>query len=63
MNGNWIMCKPLKTQGNLPSWFDPYPNIMVSEFENWKDVISWSLPLFKNNEPLSAALQNKINEK
>jgi transglutaminase-like putative cysteine protease len=53
---------PLHTQDNLPSWYDPYSCIRVSEFTSWKEVNDWAKALFPFNLPLSAALQKKIAE-
>lgn len=54
--------QPLKLQDYTPSWYDPYEQIQVSEYENWKEVNDWSLELFPANKPLSPAVKNKIAE-
>src|SRR5450631_3125717 len=28
----------LKLQDDVPEWYDPYPVVMISEFESWKEV-------------------------
>jgi transglutaminase-like putative cysteine protease len=52
----------LYIEDDLPSWYDPYPMIMVSEFKSWQEVNNWALRLFSFNTPLSAALQNQVDQ-
>ena len=52
----------IRTEDNLPSWYDPYPAIMISEFKNWKEVSDWARPLYPFHEPLSRELQAKVEE-
>lgn len=52
----------LHPDDHLPSWYNPFPVIMVSEYSNWKEVNNWALPLFPKNIPLSKELQQKIQE-
>jgi hypothetical protein len=49
-------------QDYTPSWYDPYPMIMVSEYKSWKDVNDWALNLFPFNGKLSPGLQKKVRE-
>lgn len=49
-------------QDHTPTWYDPYPMIMVSEYKNWKEVNDWALKLFPFNGKLSGGLQKKIKE-
>jgi len=52
----------LDIDDNVPSWYDVYPAIMVSEFQSWKDVNDWALELFPFTNSLSGNLQKKVNE-
>lgn len=52
----------LHGQDALPSWYDPYGSIMVSEFKDWKEVNTWAVGLFPTLTSLSAPLQKKIDE-
>ncbi len=52
----------LKLQDDVPEWYDPYPVVMISEFESWKEVSDWALSLFQAGKPKSKALANKIEE-
>jgi Domain of Unknown Function with PDB structure (DUF3857) len=52
--------KPVRLQDNIPSWYDPYSIIMVSEFKSWKEVNSWAMELFPPINDISPALQKKI---
>lgn len=47
-------------QDDAPSWYDPYPNIQVSEFKNWKEVNDWALSLFETDTKVSGALAEKV---
>ena len=53
---------PFHTQDALPSWYDPYPFVMVSEYQSWKQVNDWASSLFPMNITLSTPLLQKINE-
>ncbi|MBN9384372.1 MAG: DUF3857 domain-containing transglutaminase family protein [Chitinophagaceae bacterium] len=50
----------LREQGDLPSWYDPYPSVEVSEFASWGEVNKWALPLFVCGHTLSDGLKKKI---
>lgn len=52
----------LHTQDNLPSWYDPYPAIMLSEYKSWKEVNDWAMQLFPDVKVLSPLLQKRIND-
>jgi transglutaminase-like putative cysteine protease len=52
----------LHTQDYLPSWYDPYPDIMVSEYKSWKEVNDWARAIFPNHIQLSLELQKMIRE-
>lgn len=49
-------------QDYTPSWYDPYPMIMVSEYKSWKEVNDWAMKLFPFDGKLSAGLQKKVKE-
>ena len=52
----------LKEQDDLPSWYDPYPYVEVSEFRDWGEVSRWAFALFSQGGALSAGLKEKIAE-
>jgi len=56
----WV--KPRRIQDNLPSWYDPYSTIMVSEYRSWKEVSDWALNLFPLTTHISEELRTKIAE-
>jgi hypothetical protein len=56
------MVKPVRLQDNVPSWFDPYSTVFVSEYKSWKEVIDWAINLFPLINDMSPALQKKIAE-
>jgi hypothetical protein len=42
---------PITTlEENCPSWYDPYPQIHVSSYSEWKDVKQWCKSLFVLNK-------------
>lgn len=49
-------------QDNSPSWYNPYSQVLVSEYNNWKEVNDWAMELFPAKKALSASLQKKIKE-
>jgi hypothetical protein len=51
---------PLHLQDYTPSWYNPYEEVLVSEFNSWKEVNDWALELFPVKTELSDALQKKI---
>ena len=44
-----------------PYWYDPYPGLYISDFDSWKDVIQWALPLFTVKETPSPQLAEWID--
>ncbi|HVF96419.1 MAG TPA: DUF3857 domain-containing protein, partial [Flavisolibacter sp.] len=52
----------LQVEDNLPSWYDAFPMIMVSEYKSWKEVNDWALSLYPFTVRLSDGLQKKIDE-
>lgn len=52
-----------ESQPGVPSWFDSYPYIMVTEYDSWKDVVNWGTAILNNyHYPMPVRLQNKIAE-
>ncbi|MFT3827271.1 MAG: DUF3857 domain-containing transglutaminase family protein [Chitinophagaceae bacterium] len=60
----WKIANPavVRMQDRIPSWYDPFGEIMISEYDNWQQVVQWALPLFRNKAPLSKELKSKIEE-
>ncbi|MGN6493991.1 MAG: DUF3857 domain-containing transglutaminase family protein [Agriterribacter sp.] len=54
--------KSLKLDDNVPSWYDPYGEVMISEYKDWAEVNAWAMELFPTVKKLSPALQQKIAE-
>ena len=38
----------LISDGDTPSWFDPYPWVSVSEWADWTNVVAWALPMYEH---------------
>ncbi len=47
----------LVLEKDTPSWYDPFPELHLSDYQNWKEVIDWALPLYQVS---TSAKQNKI---
>lgn len=54
--------EPARIQKNIPSWYDPYPCVMVSDYGSWAEVSAWAAKLYPFDITLSPALQEKIEE-
>lgn len=52
----------IRVEENKPSWYDPYPMIMISEFSNWEAVTAWASELFPFALPLPDELLKKVTE-
>jgi len=46
-----------KVESDSPAWYDPYPWVQWSEYENWQAVAQWALPLYRLPERTPAAVQ------
>ncbi|WNG45855.1 DUF3857 domain-containing protein [Archangium minus] len=45
----------------LPSWYDPWPSIQLSEYASWRDVARWAVPLYQTPSPLPPALAKEVD--
>lgn len=50
----------LTLQDNVPSWYNPYPSVFISEYKSWKEVNDVAKVMFPYQIPLSPELKNKI---
>lgn len=50
------------SDGNLPSWYNPYPWTQFSEHKNWSEVVDWALPHYQLPKKISPELEQKIRE-
>lgn len=50
----------LSTDEDIPSWYNPYPRLLVSEYESWQEVKAWAIKLFQSPDKLDEKLQQKI---
>lgn len=53
--------KAAHLESKVPSWYNPYPTISVSEYGSWEEVSKWAAKLFTPDVKLSAELQAKIS--
>jgi len=47
---------------STPNWFNPYPRIILSEFQSWADVVNWALPYYQNSQLNNTELKAKVEE-
>ena len=50
------------SEDSTPDWFNPYPRINLSEFQNWSEVVNWALPFYQNSPLNNQALRAKVEE-
>jgi hypothetical protein len=50
----------LLSEDQVPSWFDAYDNVEISEFSNWSDVSKWAVRLFESMP--SQLIDSKVDE-
>ncbi|MGV3502608.1 MAG: DUF3857 domain-containing protein [Adhaeribacter sp.] len=50
------------TDSEVPSWYDPYACVYVSEFKNWAELVNWALPLYETAAPLSQELLRETEQ-
>ncbi|ANE51348.1 DUF3857 domain-containing protein [Flavisolibacter tropicus] len=49
-------------EDRVPSWYEPYNNVAISEYTSWKEVNDWAQALFPASVSLSASMQQKVAE-
>ncbi len=47
----------LDIEDEIPSWFDPYSNVQLTEFSTWNEVAKWAVANFQIDEPSRAAVK------
>ncbi|HZS05954.1 MAG TPA: DUF3857 domain-containing protein [Blastocatellia bacterium] len=51
----------LDDEDKTPDWFNPAPQVQLSEFANWQAVAEWAWPLYQAPRPLSAELKKQLD--
>lgn len=61
---NWTTTLPKapEFEANTPSWYLPYQNLFVSDFETWDAVVDWALKIYQDNVKPSKLLRAKIEQ-
>lgn len=54
--------KPVQSEPDQPSWFDPFDAVYFSEFSQWAEVVEWALPIFGAPDVIAPALSAKAAE-
>jgi len=52
--------KSVATETGVPSWYNPFLYVEISEFANWSDVVSWARGLYPDKAPLGTELEKNI---
>ncbi|GAB3371028.1 hypothetical protein GCM10027431_19370 [Lysobacter rhizosphaerae] len=47
-------------EGTYPVWYQPYPQVLVSEARSWADVVAWAVPLYPKADTLPADLESLL---
>jgi transglutaminase-like putative cysteine protease len=45
---------------SVPRWYQPFPQIQLSEFETWSEVAAWGDSLFHRDQPLPSGLSSTL---
>lgn len=53
--------KRIAYEEDVPGWYDETPQVQVTEFKNWKEVVDWGLN-FYSIPSISGALKTKADE-
>jgi hypothetical protein len=57
-----VQIPSLITDQNIPSWFNPFARVEVSEWQNWAEVVNWGIGLYKlSANELEASRQQQEN--
>jgi transglutaminase-like putative cysteine protease len=56
----WRDLAAIRNEDDQPSWYMQYPRMRLSEWDSWKDVVDWGVPLYRRG-PLSAPLQALVD--
>jgi transglutaminase-like putative cysteine protease len=59
---NFTRVPGVRSEGSLPTWYDPHPWIQLSEFQTWGQVNDMVLRLFTATNALSRELLDRIAE-
>jgi transglutaminase-like putative cysteine protease len=57
----WRDLAGIRSEEGRPSWHIHYPRLRLSEWASWKDVVDWSVPLYRRR-PLTPPLQALVDE-
>ena len=58
----WVVdnTQSLRSEDGIPQWFNPYPWLQVTEYNNWQEVSHWAEQLYNQPITLSQPLQDQI---
>ncbi|CAM2832044.1 DUF3857 domain-containing protein [Rariglobus hedericola] len=52
----------IQGEGELPSWYTPYPSLQLTEFKSWAEVASWAVPLYALPDVVPESVATKAAE-
>lgn len=47
----------LRVESDAPGWYSPFATLYWSEFNSWRDVVAWAVPLYRTPSELPAPLR------
>ncbi len=56
-----VNVEPVIIEDNVPGWYEAYPTVAISEYNDWKDIRDWASALFPNEVSIGPALQKRID--
>jgi transglutaminase-like putative cysteine protease len=56
----WRDLTGIPNEDEQPSWYMHYPRLRLSEWNSWKDIVDWGVPLYRSG-PLSAPMQALVD--
>ncbi len=51
----------LTMEEDVPSWYDPYPRIRLSEFHSWQDVAGWARDVYAASRSETGGLEEVVD--
>ena len=52
----------LVVDDELPQWYHPYPWLQLSEYQSWKEIVDWALPIYGVPTEIPKALQSQVKK-
>jgi membrane protein implicated in regulation of membrane protease activity len=53
--------KAIDVDDHVPDWYEPFPEVYVTDFSGWNQVASWAEPLYRTPEKLPPEMSELVN--